>query len=814
MKDDSAGADNIIGSDAMGEGSADAASFDLNEEDAIGSVEGRQDVVVEKAPSEEREVADAARARRKKIRRRVAVGVLLALFAIIVAACVAVAVVCSEWVKDLPDYSDADSFNTVKPTEVYASDRTTLLAQFQLENRIPLETLDATSQYAVLGTVATEDERFYEHPGVDIVGIGRAVLNNISGGTLEGASTITQQLVRNTVLLEEMNDVTLKRKVREAYIALEVEKMYGKDEILLLYMNTINYGAGAYGIEAAAKRYYSKPSAELTLAEAALLVGIPQSPEYNNPLYYPDNAIERRNTVLDRMVSYGAISEEEAQAAKAEDIALSPTEPSVDGFVAYPYFASYVRDQLLSSYGLSKADVFKGGLTVYTTLDVEMQNMAEAAARYAESQMNEAMCVGLTAVDPNTGHVKAMVGGKDFYARQWNLASQEARQPGSSFKTFTLVTALEQGISPYTNVSCSSWVEIDGQKRIENIGGAEYGTRSISSAFAVSSNTGFARLCAAVTPEAVAETAHRMGITSPLDPVLSLTLGTSDVTTLEMANAYGTIANGGTRYEAVAIEQIVDRKGNVMVDASSPTGERALSPEVAAAAVDVMKGVVNGGTGTAARIRTGQPAAGKTGTSENYLDSYFAGFTPELSVGIWVGDPNRVVPATSLTGAHVFGYFMNDWCANRAVVDFPTAGRPTYTKHFSNVDLDLKNVKSAPRLNEADDTTGKTLKEALELLKEYPYEVREEYSDDVAAGTVIKQSIEGDKIVVVVSKGPDPNKKPEKEPEKPVKPDNPGEGSGGSSGGNTGGSSGSSSSGTAAGGGKSSSSSASGSAPR
>ncbi len=630
--------------------------------------------------------------------------VLMALVGCLLAGTIAVVIACAVWLQGLPDYSDADSFNTIKPTEVYASDHKTLLARFQLENRDPLDSIDSISKYAVEGTVATEDERFYNHGGVDLIGMGRAVMNNVFGGTLEGASTITQQLVRNTILLDEMDDITYKRKVREAYLAMEMEKLYSKDDILLLYMNTINYGGGAYGIEAAAKRYYSKSASELTLSEAAMLVGIPQSPAYNNPLYYPDNALERRNTVLDRMVSYGAITNEEAEAAKAEPINLNPTEPSVDGFVAYPYFASYVRDQLLNSdtYNLSATEIFKGGLTVYTTLDVDMQDMADAAAQKAENQMSSALSVGLTAVDPNTGYIKAMVGGDDFYESQWNLASQEARQPGSSFKTFTLVTALEQGISPETSVNCSSSVTIGSNPSIENINGTEYGTRSIASAFAVSSNTGFARLCEAVTPQAVSDTAHKMGITSYLDPVLSLTLGTSDVTTLEMADAYATIANGGTHYDAIAVEQILDRKDKVIFDATNPQGKQALSPEVACAARKVMEGVINGGTGTAARIDTGQPVAGKTGTSENYMDSYFAGFTPELSVAIWIGDPNRVVPATTLTGANVFGYFMNDWCQDREIVPFMEADDPAYTKTFSNANLDISNVSSVKKETEAE----------------------------------------------------------------------------------------------------------------
>lgn len=724
-----------------------------------------------------------------------------------VALCIAALITCIIWLQDLPDYSDADAFNTIKPTKVYASDRETLLARFQLENRIPLESLDSISLYAVEGTVATEDERFYDHAGVDLIGIARALINNLTGGTLEGASTITQQLVRNTVLADEMNDITIKRKVREAFLALQMENLYSKEDILLLYMNTINYGGGAYGIEAAAQRYYSKSASELTLNEAATLVGIPQSPSYNNPLYYPENAEKRRNVVLDRMVSYGAITQEEADAVKAEPIVLNPTEPKVDGFIKYPYFGSYVRDELLNSYDFSTEDVFKGGMTVYTTLDVDMQNVADKVVDDQEKVLNKNLSVALVATDPDNGYIKCMVGGKDFYKNQWNLATQGARQAGSSFKTFTLVAALEQGISPQTTVNCSSTVAGNGWE-VSNSGNAEYGNRSIAGAFAVSSNTGFMRVCLAVGPENVADTAHRMGIKSDLDIVPTLTLGVSSVTPLEMSNAYATIANGGTHYEPVAIEQVIDRDGNVIIDNTNPEGTRAISPEVAYAATNVMKGVVTGGTGTRAKITTGQPVAGKTGTSEHSKDSWFVGITPQYSVAVWIGDPKNKSSVYGLNGAAVWGKFMNKWMADKEIEQFPKANNPSYTKHFSNTDLDVPALTSTKDPNEAPDLKGMTVAEALKLLKGYKYSQSEEFSDDVPAGQVIGQRVEGEKLIVIVSKGKDPAKQEPTEPETPTTPSAPstpstgGEGSGGNGGsgtgdgsGSTGGTGGSSSSG-------------------
>lgn len=715
---------------------------------------------------------------------------------LVLACVIALGAVLATWLQDLPDYTDADSFNTIKPTEVYASDRTTLIARFQLENRVPLESLDQISNYAVLGTVATEDERFYNHNGFDLIGICRAIVNNMTGGTLEGASTITQQLVRNTVLIDEMSDITYKRKVREIFLAVQLEKLYDKDDVLLLYMNTINYGGGAYGIEAAARRYFSKSASELTLNEAATLVGIPQSPTSNCPLYYPENAKQRRDVVLDRMVSYGAITQEEADAAKAEEIVLNPTEPSLDGFIMYPYFGSYVRDQLMNSYDLSKTDLFKGGLTVYTTLDLEMQALAETVVDQQEANINSSLSIAMTAVDPSTGFVRAMVGGKDFYANQWNLAAQAKRQPGSSFKTFTLVTALEQGISPSTAVNCGSWLEIDGY-RVENYGGGEYGTRSIASAFAVSSNTGFVRICAAVGPENVVEMAHRLGIQSELDPFLSVTLGSEEVTTLEMAGAYATIANAGVRHDTVVIEQVVDRKGNVIIDHTNSEGEQVISREVAHAAIEVMKGVVEGGTGTRARLTCGQPVAGKTGTSEESKDSWFVGITPQLSVAVWIGDPTNQRSVSGLNGAAVYGAFMNKWMEGREIVQFFEASDPEYTKHFSNTDLDVPGIKTSKDPNEAPDMIGSTLESVASILKDYKYTTEEKYDDNAEAGTIISQRVENNKLVIVVSKGRDPEvvkkeqeeaakkEQEEQQQQQPATPPTEGNGTGNEGGGTT-----------------------------
>lgn len=279
------------------------------------------------------------------------------------------------------------------------------------------------------------------------------------GGDLEGASTITQQLVRNTILVSEMDSISLERKVREAYLSIKMEERYSKDDILLMYLNTINYGSGAYGIQAAAQRYFSKDASQLTLAEAATLVGIPQSPTYNNPIDNPDNCLARRNVVLDRMLSTAASARTSTRPPRPSPWCSTPPSPQSDGIQKYPYFTSYVRYLLTDPegpYKYSKDEVFKGGLKVVTTLDVNMQEAAEVAAANKEAEANnyvegDPFEVSMVAIDPDNGYVKALVGGRDYYTSQVNLATGlggSGRQAGSSFKTFTLVAALEAGISP------------------------------------------------------------------------------------------------------------------------------------------------------------------------------------------------------------------------------------------------------------------------------------------------------------------------------------------------------------------------------
>ena len=625
------------------------------------------------------------------VRSRRVAGVLgfLAVLASVLFSCALGAVlVVGSWLSDLPDYRSADAFSTAQPTYVYAADRTTVLARFQLEYREPVK-LNQISKHLINATLAIEDARFYDHSGVDYYGIMRALVNNLTGGSLEGGSTITQQFVRNTILSSERDDISVRRKVREAYIAMQIERIYSKDEILLMYLNTVNYGSGAYGVEAAAQRYFSKSASELTLSEAAMIAGIPQSPTYNDPTVYPDQALERRNIVLMRMYGEHYISEKKYNKAVKKGLGLNVTNISNDGIIAYPYFTSYVRALLYNNYDLTEADILKGGLKVYTTLDVQRQRAAEeACATKRQYLYDDSMEVAMAAVDPETGNVEAVVGGSDYRQSQVNLATGQGgggRPCGSVFKMFTLAAAVKAKVDPNaTYLNCNSPATVDDYT-LENYDNTSYGIRSIAGAFAISSNTGFVRLISALGVGEVADTAYDLGVTSDLDEDaagLSLTLGVQNVTPLELANSAATIANGGVHHDLCAITTIEDRNGEVIVDDSDPEqrATRVLSVEEAHAIQEVMKGVITSGTGTAGIMYNGQPVAGKTGTSEDYKDISFVGMTPFAAASIWVGDPTNVNSVPTETCADVFRDYATQVMEDEAlpVQEFDFADDPEY----------------------------------------------------------------------------------------------------------------------------------------
>ena len=608
------------------------------------------------------------------------------------------------WLSDLPDYTNADEYLVSEPTHILdAADNE--IATFFVQNRASV-TADQVSPWVLKGTVDVEDERFYEHPGVDIIGIGRAVLAQLSGRS-EGASTITQQLVRNTILSEEQFDQTIERKVREAFVALEMEKIYSKDEILMMYLNCIYYGHGAYGIQAASKTYLSKNASDLTLAEAALLIGLPNSPSYYDPTVNPEVAIERRNKVLGNMLRRETITQEEYDAALAEPLALNVTEISDSGITVYsqPYFVDYVKSLLEEEF--STDVLFKGGLTVKTTIDPNIQAVAEGAAianidRYpAASRENLDLDIGMTIIDPKTGFIKAMVGGRDYNRVDQDANGQEVaphlnhainrRQPGSSFKAFTLATAISMGMNPNIIINCNSpltW-QIPGQEDYhgQNYGNESMGYISLARATEKSSNTGYLQVAEAVGNQNIIAMCNKLGIdTAHLPDVLTMTLGTGQVNTVEMATAYAAFANGGYHRDPVAISEILSRDGKTIYK-HEDDAQQVLSTGAAAAVTDVLEGVLTNGTGVWGRPNINQPVAGKTGTSgttDEANDLWFCGYTPQYSVAIWMGGYRDVGSIGYFDGTHVtlptFKAIMEQLLANAPREEFPTGEAPTYKK--------------------------------------------------------------------------------------------------------------------------------------
>ncbi|MDP2299649.1 MAG: PBP1A family penicillin-binding protein [Actinomycetota bacterium] len=697
---------------------------------------------------------------------------------------VAVAVgIASSWLEGLPDINDPDAFNVAQTTKIYSADGV-LLANLYLENRqvVPLEDISPHLLHAV---VAVEDERFYQHNGVDFIGLTRAVVTNVTTGRREGASTLTQQFIRNTVLADERFDISIKRKVREAWLALELEKTHSKDEILAMYLNTVYYGEGAYGAEAASLTYFNKHASELTVAEAALLAGLPQAPSRLTPYDNPDGAVSRRQWVLSKLFEQGYVSSDEYEAAKIEDLRLArSSELDEQGVYKAPYFVAHVKKLLQDEYGTSL--VFKGGLTVHTTLDTTMQTYAEEASRSVLDRADDPDNA-LVAIEPSTGYIKALVGGRDWNTNKFNFATQAHRQPGSSFKVFTLVTALEEGMPPRRMLDSSSPAIIPTGGRPWNVGNAEGGGGrgyiTLQSATVGSVNTAFARLIAEIGAEKVVLTARRMGIESDIQPFLSITLGSQEVTPLEMASAFGTLAADGRHFPHTAITKIIDAQGEIVFE-DVPEGDQVIEHSVAYAATQILKGVISGGT--ARRAAIGRPAAGKTGTTQDYRDAWFVGYTPDLACAVWMGyTPER--PMRSVHGRRVFGgtfpaeiwqKFMCQAIANTPKNDFNPAPAPKYT-WMKEWDIHSKSVPNLAGLTQA------AAIQALEDAGFEDYEITSTYHDTIKSGLVASQTpaagskVDPAKTVVqiAISKGPDPNKPkppppaPPPDPEPEPKPD-------------------------------------------
>jgi penicillin-binding protein 1A len=619
---------------------------------------------------------------RKTIVRVLAIAGVLTLVLLLAGVGIAYAYVMNA-LKGLPDVNDPNAFKLAQPTKIYSANGK-LLANFYLENR-EIVAIDKISPFLQHAVVAVEDERFYQHQGVDFVGIARAVVIDLTTGTAkEGASTLTQQYIRGTILSSERYDITAARKIREMYLAYEFERRHTKSDVLASYLNTVYFGDGAYGAEAASLEYFGKHATQLTIAQAALLAGLPQSPIRLNPYYNLDGALARQRWVLGRMVANGYITAAQASAAEAEKIVLKKTADPNQGIYDCAYFVSYVRRQLLQQY--SDTLVFKGGLQVYTTIDTKLQRAAERAVK-AVLPYKRDPDAALVSIDPRTGSIVAMYGGRNYKKDSYNTATQGRRQAGSSFKMFVLVTALEKGIPPRRPMNASSPAVIHAHPpwHVSNSEGSGHGYITITEATRNSVNVVFARLIYELGADEVASTAKRMGITSHIPHVLSIALGTAPVSPLEMASAYGTLANNGVHVNPISITKILDSDGTPIFE-NKASGTRVLTQKIAWAATQTLMGVVTGGTGTRAAL-SGREVAGKTGTAQNYQDAWFVGYTPQLVTAVWMGYSEGSISMRNVHGQRAFGgtfcapiwhKFMFAALRGRAKVRFQRESPPHY----------------------------------------------------------------------------------------------------------------------------------------
>ncbi len=557
----------------------------------------------------------------------------------------------------------APSLASCKPIDkggnstIYAADGSKLgvIASEEARTPIAIGRIPKSLQQA---TIAIEDQRFYEHGGIDPEGIARAALKDFEAGeAVEGGSTITQQLVRNLCINDPHRN--LERKIIEAKLAIEYSKRHSKREILGQYLNAASYGtidgSTAVGVQAASKIYFSKPASKLTLAQAALLAGLPQAPSDYNPILNPRGARERRAEVLGKMAKLGYVSREEALDAGNQSLGLNLSSSYFKH--RQPYFFDYVENELIDHYGVNT--VRKGGLKVFTTLDPKLQQAGIEAISSALPYSTDPSSA-LVSIDPRNGEIKAMVSSSNYDQSQFNLAAQGHRQPGSTFKAFVLTTAIKQGIDPYSTYYTSKPLDLNlpewGHWTVHTADEGYQGTINLKQATVTSDNTVFAQLDLDVGPKNVAATAKSMGITTQLDGIPAEGIGglRLGVSPLELTDAYATLASGGIHHNPVSIRRVEFPSGKVDRP-QRPAPKRVISEAVAWEVTRLLHDNITEGTGTAAYTGcAGQ--AGKTGTTDNYTDAWFSGYQPNLATAVWVGYPqSNDIAMTSVHGITVFG---------------------------------------------------------------------------------------------------------------------------------------------------------------
>jgi penicillin-binding protein 1A len=594
--------------------------------------------------------------------------------------------------RSLPAVTALETLQPIQGSKIY-DDNDELITELHVERRIfvPLAQIPQALRDAVL---ATEDRRFYSHWGVDPIGIARAIYQNYRRGRIvEGGSTITQQL---TKLLFLTPDKSLDRKLKEAILAHELERRYSKDRILEMYLNQIYFGHGAYGVEAAARTYFGKSVSELNVREAALLAGLPKAPSSYSPFEHPEVAKRRREHVLRSMVEFGVLKEAEARRIARSDLAIIPADRRR---TTGQYFLEYVSQVLEAKYGADM--VFKGGLQVYTTLNRQMQLTAEQALRdglqaletRTKHRASDHPEGAIVTVEPHTGYIRAIVGGYDFFRSEFNRAVYARRQPGSAFKPFVYIAALEAGLTPASRIEDAPVSYPVGQNghawKPDNYDRKFRGPTTLQQAIEESVNVVTVKLQERVGVSKTIGVARRFGIASPLTSDLTLALGSSDLTLLELTSAYGVLANQGTWMPPTAVRYVTDAHGKLREE-HVPLGKDVVSPEVAYVMTHMLRGVVERGTGHAAKALA-RPVAAKTGTTTDYSNAWFIGYTPTLATGVWVGYDRPRSLGSNETGSRVavpiWVAYMKRVLGDTPPEEFPAPDRVA----FVPVDLDPSN---------------------------------------------------------------------------------------------------------------------------
>jgi 1A family penicillin-binding protein len=617
--------------------------------------------------------------------------------------------------KNLPSPQTIQNFQPASTVKVYdCKDR--IIGEFFEQRRVPVD-LERIPKYLKDAVIEVEDKRFYSHWGLDFIRLFGAVFYSVKSlRSPRGTSTITQQLARNMFLNQEHS---IARKIKEALLALQLERAYSKDEILELYLNQVYFGQGVYGVEAAANTYFNKHVWELSLPECALIAALPKAPEYYSPYSNPDVLLKRRNFFIRMLYQNKKISGKEMEDAIASPIIVAPKKPLKN---EAPYFVEEVRKYLEERYGYDFIN--RSGAQIYTTLDLDLQRAANKSVEDYLAQIEKDYKIknskphydsltahdstppppaylqgALVALDPKTGFIKAMLGGRDFKQSPYNRATQAKRQAGSAFKTFVWTTAIDNGFLP-------SDLEIDEPLTLPVPGSEPYtptnfdykffGPITLRRALALSRNIVAIRLISRLGPEVVARYANLMGIDERLRPFYSLALGSSEVTLLEMTRSFSVLADEGTKTTPIMIDKIVDAN-NQIIEENTPESQTVLSPQTAYIVTDMLKSVIDEGTGYEIRmLGFDRPAAGKTGTTDDYTDAWFVGYTPSLACGVWVGYDQKKTIFKGATGggvaAPIWAEFMKEATINQPNEDFIEPDSITYVKV-----CELTGLRASPR---------------------------------------------------------------------------------------------------------------------